>query len=525
MVKSVNTMSKEQIKEIEVLIRARYPILYTVTWEEDRVEKVLLDIAKQRDKKIYTWTINQGLLPYGASAQSQKYKNAPSKDPLLALENVIELLEPAIFLFKDFHAYIDEPSVRRKLREVSNYLRNSYKTLVLVAPILRLPAELEKDITVMDFDLPTMDDLNDLLNHVIQDVKGSPEIKIKDDPQMREQILHAALGLTLKEAENVFAKSLVLSGKLDADNIPIIFSEKQQIIRKSGLLEYYAATEQFEDVGGLIEVKEWLRKRNLAFSEQARAFGLPAPKGVLFIGVQGCGKSLCAKAVSQLWRVPLLRLDMGRLFSSLVGSSEDNVRRAIKIAESVSPTILWIDEIDKAFSGVHSSSFSDAGTTSRVFGSFTTWLQEKTAPVFVIATANNISQLPPELLRKGRFDEIFFVDLPNFNERIDILKIHLSKRNRLPEEFDLDILSKESEGFSGAELEQVVISGLYDAFEVCKPLSTEMLLNSIKQTSPLSRTMKEEIDGLRHWAEGRARRATLDIEPQLEESKRHIELK
>ena len=525
MIKSVIKMAKEQIKEIEVLIRARYPIIYTVTWEEDRVEKLLLDIAKQRDKKIYTWTINQGLLPHGASAQSQKYKNAPSKDPLLALENVIELLEPAIFLFKDFHAYIDEPSVRRKLREVSNYLRNSYKTLVLVAPILRLPPELEKDITVLDFDLPTMDDLNELLQRVIFDVKGNPEIKIKDDPQTREQILNAALGLTLKEAENVFAKSLVLSGKLDAENIPIIFSEKQQIIRKSGLLEYYAATEKFDEVGGLLDLKEWLKKRGLAFSEQARSFGLPTPKGVLFIGVQGCGKSLCAKAVSQLWNFPLLRLDMGRLFSSLVGSSEDNVRRAIKIAESVSPTILWIDEIDKAFSGIHSSSFSDAGTTARVFGSFTTWLQEKTAPVFVIATANNITLLPPELMRKGRFDEIFFVDLPDFNERIDILKIHLSKRNRIPEEFDLDILAKESEGFSGAELEQVVISGLYDAFEAEKPLSTEMLMNNIQETSPLSKTMKEEIDGLRRWAEGRARRASLPVEPKPSEEKRRIELK
>ncbi|MDI6783335.1 MAG: AAA family ATPase, partial [bacterium] len=369
------------------------------------------------------------------------------------------------------------------------------------------------------------DDLSELLDRVLADLPHSADLKFALSPEMREKILHAALGLTLKEAENVFAKTIVQHGKLDEESIIEIFSEKKQIIRKSGLLEYYATTENFDEVGGLEELKEWLKTRSLAFSEQARLFGLPAPKGVLFIGVQGCGKSLSAKAVSALWKVPLLRLDMGRLFGSLVGSSEDNVRRAIKVAESVSPTILWIDEIDKSFAGIHSSSFSDAGTTARVLGSFTTWLQEKTAPVFVIATANNISQLPPELMRKGRFDEIFFIDLPNFQERCDIFQIHLAKRNRVPEEFDIELLAKEADGFSGAEIEQVIISALYDAYATHEPLTTEMILHNIRETLPLSKTMREEIDQLRQWAEGRTRRASPVYEPELvkKEEKRKLE--
>lgn len=499
---------KDQIQEIEILIRARYPIIYVITWEEDRIESALWNICKAREKRFYIWTITSGIVSYGVSPQAQKFKSSPSRDPLVALDTVIEDTEPAIYMFKDFHSFLQDTTVKRRMRDVANYLRNSYKTLVITSPLFTLPPELEKDITVVDFDLPTRADLEQLLNRIIAEVKNAPEIKINLDGAVKEKLIDAALGLTLKEAENVFCKSLVLLGKLDADNIPIIFSEKQQIIRKSGLLEYYTASENFDEIGGLSELKNWLAKRSLAFSKKATEFGLPVPKGVLFIGVQGCGKSLCAKAVSTLWKVPLLRLDMGRLFSSFVGASEDNVRKAIKIAESVSPTILWIDEIDKSFAGVQSSTFSDAGTTARVFGTFLTWLQEKTAPVFVIATANNISQLPPELLRKGRFDEIFFVDLPNFEERKEIFKIHLRKRGREPMQFDLDWLSKEAEGFSGAEIEQAIISALYDAFEANKPLTTEIIIHNLKKTVPLSKTMQEEIESLRRWAEGRARFAS-----------------
>ena len=270
-------------------------------------------------------------------------------------------------------------------------------------------------------------------------------------------------------------------------------------------------------------LKEWLQKRALAFTDEARAFGLPAPKGVLMLGVQGCGKSLCAKAVSSLWQLPLLRFDMGRMFGSLVGSSEENVRRAIAVAESVAPAILWVDEIDKAFAGSQGSGATDGGTTARVFGTFLTWLSEKIAPVFVVATANDISQLPPELLRKGRLDEIFFVDLPTDEERQEIFRIHLARRGRDPQLFDVVSLAACSENFSGAEVEQAVISALYDAFYAKVELSSEHVLEALRQTVPLAKTMDEQINRLRNWAEGRARNASTARQPGTADPLRRME--
>ena len=293
------------------------------------------------------------------------------------------------------------------------------------------------------------------------------------------------------------------------EDVNEVFAEKQQIIRKSGLLEYYATEENFGRIGGLTILKDWLNKRALAFTKEARAFGLPAPKGILMLGVQGCGKSLCAKAVSNQWQLPLLRFDMGRMFGSLVGSSEENVRRAIAVAESVAPAILWVDEIDKAFAGSQGSGATDGGTTARVFGTFLTWLSEKTAPVFVVATANDISQLPPELLRKGRLDEIFFVDLPSREERVEMFRIHIQKRGRDPACFNLEALAEASKDFSGAEIEEAINSALYDAFYTQGDISDDHLLTALAETVPLARTMDEQINRLRSWAEGRARNASV----------------
>ena len=265
-------------------------------------------------------------------------------------------------------------------------------------------------------------------------------------------------------------------------------------------------------VGGMADLKDWLRKRGLAFTERARRFGLPEPRGLLLLGVQGGGKSLVAKSVASLWKLPLLRLDMGKVFSEMVGSSEHNIRVALRLAESVAPCVVWLDELEKGISGLGSSNRSDAGTAARVFGSFLVWMQEKTAPVFVIATSNDISSLPPELLRKGRFDEIFFVDLPSRSERREILSIHLARRHRDPTRFDLERLAGEMEGFSGAEIEQVIISGLYDAFEAERELTDDDLLRNVRQTIPLSQTMKEQITGLRNWARTHARSASTSVE-------------
>jgi len=497
--------------ELETLIRARYPILYLITSEEMRVQGLIVEIAKKRQKKVFEWSCSTGIVPAGTSIQSQKNRNAATKDPLAALDQVIEQVEPALFIFKDFHPFLTKTNfaVIRKLKEIALHLKNSFKTILLVSPVLEIPAELEKELTVLNYPLPTRDDLNALLDKIIAEVKQFKQVAIDLDEAGRERLLQAALGLTLGEAENVFAKIIVKSERLSGADVNEVFAEKQQIIRKNGLLEYHATNDSFANVGGLAVLKDWLNKRAVAFTDEARSFGLPAPKGVLLLGVQGCGKSLCAKAVATQWQLPLLRFDMGRMFGSLVGSSEENVRRAIAVAESVAPAILWVDEIDKAFAGSQGSGFTDGGTTARVFGTFLTWLSEKTAPVFVVATANDISQLPPELLRKGRLDEIFFVDLPARAERLEIFRIHLQKRGRDDARFNLEALAAASEDFSGAEIEEAINSALYDAFNGRTDLTTEHVSNALAQTVPLAQTMDEQINQLRSWADGRARNASM----------------
>ncbi|HLH53483.1 MAG TPA: AAA family ATPase [Verrucomicrobiae bacterium] len=497
-------------EEIETLIRARYPILYVITNEELRVESLLAEIAAKRQKKMFEWTCSSGLVPAGSSIQSQRARNSSTKDPAAALDLIIDQVEPAIFVFKDFHPFLSRNNVPiiRRLKDIALHLKNSFKTVVIVSPVMEVPLELEKEITVVNFPQPTREDFGSLLDKIIEDVREYKNVQIELDELGRERLLQAAMGLTLAEAENVFAKIIVKYQRLGPQHVGEVFAEKQQIIRKSGLLEYYAAEEDFFQVGGMAVLKDWLEKRAAAFTDEAKAFGLPPPKGVLLIGVQGCGKSLCAKAISRVWQLPLLRFDMGRMFGSLVGSSEENVRRAINVAESIAPAVLWVDEIDKAFSGSQSSGMTDGGTTARVFGTFLTWLSEKTAPVFVVATANDVSQLPPELLRKGRLDEIFYIDLPSVDERVDIFRIHLAKRGRAPDNFDLSALAESSRDFSGAEIEAAVISALYDAFYTKQTLGNQHILTSLNQTVPLAKTMAEKIASQREWAVGRARNAS-----------------
>lgn len=493
--------------ELETLIRARYPILYIVTSEELRVQNLLTDIGKRRQKKVFEWSVSTGIVPAGTSIQSQKSRNLATRDPIVALDQVIEHVEPALFVFKDFHPFLGRNNVApiRKLKEIALHLKNSYKTIILVSPVVEIPVELEKEITLLNFPLPSREDLDELLGQILEDLKQYKQIQIELDHSARDRLVQAALGLTLGEAENVFARIVVRDGQLSGDDVTEVLSEKQQIIRKNGLLEYCVSAETFSDVGGLDNLKDWLNKRGLAFSEEARSFGLPAPRGILLLGVQGCGKTLCAKAVARQWRLPLLRFDMGRMFGSLVGSSEENIRRAIAVAESVAPTVLWVDEIDKAFAGSQGSGTTDGGTTARVFGTFLTWLSEKNSPVFVVATANEIAHLPPELLRKGRFDEIFFVDLPAPAERQEIFRIHLQKRGRMPTGFDVQAMTDASPEFSGAEIEEAIVSSLYDAFYDKQELATSHVLNVLSHSVPLARTMREQITELRVWSQGRAR--------------------
>ena len=496
--------------ELETLVRARYPLIYIISWEERRVEALLQGLTGRRGKRLFVWTCTDGVQALEGGLPVPV--DPAARDPLQALDFILNCREPAIFLLKDFHPYLDDArptagtyQVIRKLRDLTRLFKESHKTLVLLSPVLRFPPELEKDVTVMPFGAPSLAELDEALSRVINSAERRATLRLGLDPPTRERVLKAAQGMTLGEAENVFAKSLVLTRKLDVD---VIVAEKEQLIRRSRILEYYHSPEAFEDVGGLDELKAWLRKRSLAFSQAAREFGLPEPRGMLLLGVQGGGKSLVAKAVSSLWQLPLLKLDLGKVFSELVGSSEENMRSALSTAESIAPAILWLDEIDKGLSGIASSNRSDGGTTARVFGSFLTWMQEKGSPVFVIATANNVASLPPEAMRKGRFDEIFFIDLPSEAERQEIFGIHLVKRRRNPHEFDLDRLARASDGYSGAEIEQAIISALYDAFEESRDLSDMDILRALASSIPLSQTMREEIGGLRDWARTRARPAS-----------------
>jgi SpoVK/Ycf46/Vps4 family AAA+-type ATPase len=495
--------------QVDVLIRARYPIIYIISWEERRVVAQLGERALQQEKQLFVWTETMGLQP-GTATIPHSAPSEETLDPLAVLEYIRGAATRAIYVLKDYHPFLSpnyarSSAVVRKLRDLVPSLHTSFKTVVLLSPVLQLPPELEKEVTVVDWDLPSLYELDGLLNRVVRSVQGEPGLNVELTPGQREAVLKAALGMTLDEAENVFAKCLVEKKGFDVD---LIVAEKEQLIRKSGVLEYFHWSEGVQDVGGLETLKDWLSQRSQALTEKARAFGLPAPKGLLLLGVQGCGKSLMAKAVACEWKLPLLRLDMGRIFAGLVGASEENIRKAIKVAEAVAPCVLWLDEIEKGLSGTRSSAELDAGVTSRVFGTLTTWLQEKTAPVFVVATANDISQLPPELLRKGRFDEIFFVDLPSAKERREILSIHLRKRNRDPAHFDLEALADRSEGFSGAEIEQAIIAGLHRAFQQQREVSTQDITEAMGDTVPLVVTMQEEIEGLRDWARLRARPAS-----------------
>jgi SpoVK/Ycf46/Vps4 family AAA+-type ATPase len=418
------------------------------------------------------------------------------------------------------HPFIDSPGVTRWLRDAIASFKDTQKTILLMSPVQTIPIELEKEVVVVDYPLPTMDELNQVLTQQLDQIQreqrergrlGRPDAT-RISTEAREKLLKAALGLTRDEAEKVYRKAHVISSKLTETEVNIVLSEKKQLIRRNGILEFIEEDETLDAVGGLEELKHWLHQRSNAFTERAREYGLPQPKGMLILGVPGCGKSLIAKTTSRLWGLPLLRLDMGRVYDgSMVGRSEANLRNALKTAESISPAILFIDEIDKAFAGSTGSADSDGGTSSRIFGSFLTWMQEKSSPVFVMATANRVERLPGEFLRKGRFDEIFFVDLPNSEERKEIFKIHLQKRRSDIGRFDLDQLVNVCDGFSGAEIEQALVAAMYEAFAQDREFTQLDIIAAIKATLPLSKTMSEQVTALRDWARQRARPAAASI--------------
>ena len=477
-------------------IRAGYPGIYLLSSEEARVEAELKAIAQSLEYRLYAWSVTEGLIDTSDGTARE------AQGPMEVLSLLDETPENSLCVLRDFHPFLEDanPVLTRALKDRLRMGKTKGKVVIIVGCRLMLPPELEREVVVVSFSLPGKEELETVLDQIAVSANQSPP-----GTELRETLLDAASGLTTVEAENAFALSIVECGQLSAT---IVGREKANEVKKSGLLELIPATESLGDIGGLELLKYWLVQRKYAFGSEARQYGLPNPKGLLIVGIPGTGKSLTAKATASVFNHPLLKLDTGRLFGGLVGQSENNLRSMIATIEAIAPCVLWVDEIEKGFSGSKSSGFSDGGTSSRVFGTFLSWMQDRTAPVFVVATANDVSQLPPELLRKGRFDELFFIDLPSHEERETIWRIHIAKHRRQPGEFDTQQLAEATEGWTGSEIEQAFVDALYDGFsrnEEPTDLNTMMQVN---QVVPLSKLMNEQISGLRSWAKGRARLAT-----------------
>ncbi len=499
-------------ERLNTYLRAGYPILYVVTAEEDRAVELLgglLSDGELSKRKPYVWSVSRGLCTLDLKPVDRR-----TADPKRILPFLLEFPDPGVFILEDFHFFLDDRSptaalVIRQLRDLVGPFKATRKTVVLLSSVLKIPPELEKDLTVVDLEMPGEEELAAVLDDTVEQVRDNPRVEINLGEGGREKMVKALTGLTRTEAENALGKVVVTRSRLDPEDVDLLLAEKEQIIRKSGMLEFYSTPERFGSIGGLENLKVWLRQRGKAFSEKARQFGLPSPKGLLLVGVPGCGKSLSAKAVAAEWQMPLLKFDLGKVFGGLVGQSEENMRRALRMAEAVAPCVLWIDEIEKGLSGTRGQT-GDSGTSTRVFGTLLTWMEENQKPVFTIATANDIEGLPPELLRKGRFDEIFFIDLPSAQERANIFAIHLTKHHRDYRDFDLAAHVQATDGFSGAEIEQAVISALYMAFaegEETK-LTDRHLQQAITSSVPLSQSMGQRITALRSEAKEKWRPAS-----------------
>jgi SpoVK/Ycf46/Vps4 family AAA+-type ATPase len=490
---------------LDIYLRARFTLIVLVTPEEERALEMVKETCERAGRPCLAWDAADGF-----QVLSGKDTPPSARDPLTALEQVDKMRGNGLFVLKDFHEFWNDARIKRKLRNVAQRLKLTKKSIAVTTPSSKIPEELKDETVIVPFPAPQAAELEDVLNRLTQ----TPEVRVKLTRLGRDKLVQAAVGLTASQAQRVFARAIVRDGVLDDQDIDLVTEEKKQVIRESEALEFYAATETPDDVGGLDVLKKWLRLRERAFTQEARAYGLPAPKGIALIGIPGTGKSLTAKMVGGLWRLPLMRLDVGALFGSLVGESEERTRRALRLAEMVAPCIVWIDEMEKglAHGGL------DSGTSTRVFGTILTWMQEKTAPCFVVATANDISSLPPELLRKGRFDEVFFLDLPTLDERGEIFAVHLRKRNRLPQDYDVARLARESEGYVGAEIEQAVIDAMYVGFNEGREFTTEDISNALKRQVPLSVSQREIVQALRDWLrEGRAQSASFQETREAEQ--------
>jgi hypothetical protein len=485
--------------DLELLVKSRYPLIAIQTWEEDRLTNALQYVGARLKLHVYEWTIGSAIRRRGMVTDTGD--NGP-QTPVDALRAVASLGD-GIFHMKDLHRFLGEPPVVRRLLDLAPTLEHDRRSIVVSATHVTLPAELEKRAAFFRLELPTLDELRSAAKRVVDDLRRDHRIAVELTPAEFEQLIDRLRGMTLFEAEHALTRTILRDSALNRDDLAAIVDMKRELLAKDGLLDYIPVEATLGAVGGFASLKAWLAKRRRAFTPEAKSFGIVPPKGILLCGVQGCGKTLAAKAVAHDWALPLLKMEPGRLYDKFIGESEKNFDKVLALAEGMAPCVLLIDEIEKGFASV-SSAESDAGLSRRLFGRLLGWLQDRKAPVFVVATSNAIDQLPPEMIRKGRFDEIFFIDLPTAAERKDIFAIHLGKRERDPARFDLDALAAAADGFSGAEIEQAVVSALYTAFAASSEVTTEILVGELRATRPLSVTRREDIAELRAWAADRA---------------------
>jgi ATP-dependent 26S proteasome regulatory subunit len=494
----VATAKPDKHDELRLLVNSRHPLITVETPEEERLEQLLLEVATELSVPLYEWSVTAGLA---------KYRGAPiynSEQPEQALANIPLLQGDAIFLLKDFARYCDNDKINRRLRDLAEKFRTMRRAIVISAASLQLPADLASEAVAFQLGLPTSEDLLPAVKDVLAGMNREQRIPVALDLAGMSQVARNLAGLSEEDAMRTLRMCILSRGRADAGLLDDVLDAKRQALRSEGLIESVRRDASFADVAGLKNLREWIAKRKSALTPEGQRFGLVPPKGILITGVQGCGKSLAAPAVAGEWGFELARLDAGALYDKFVGESEKNLHKALELAQKLAPMVLWIDEIEKAFASAGSSGDADAGLSQRLLATLLTWMQDREGGVFLAATSNNITVLPPEMVRKGRFDEIFFVDLPSPEVRVALFQLHLRKRGRDASTFDLLKLAVASEGFSGAEIEQAIIAGLYTAFAQKQQLTTDVLLAEILSTQPLSVTRAEEVESIRQWARTRA---------------------
>jgi AAA+ superfamily predicted ATPase len=491
-------MDQDPIHDVELLVRSRYGALLLDTGEEERAEGVVRGAAARLARPLFLWRRATGLRRVGEDGVIYG-----TQDPRTALDHVIASDLPAMYLFFGLMPDLARPEIADLLREAAGRLAGRSGAILITGDRTALPEGLQPVVGDVHIPVPTGLDYEGLLERTIADVSARMGVVVELTPADRDRLLANLRGLALSEAERLLTRIMVEDGRLDSADIVHIAEAKRDLVERDGLLEYVMSVGSLDEIAGLANLKGWLEKRRLFMQDPGKAaeFGLEFPRGVLLVGVPGCGKSLCAKAVAAAWSLPLVRLDPGALYDKYIGETEARFRKAMSLADQLAPLVLWVDELEKAFAA--GGADQDGGTSQRVLGTFLSWLQERHGDVFVVATANDVERLPAELLRKGRFDETFFVDLPGEPARAAILAIHLRKRKQRPEDFDVQALARESEGYSGAELEQVVVSALYTAFAAGQTVTTALLLDELRRTPPIAATARERIGFLRQWATGR----------------------